>query len=280
LSARLSSHLAEPYLDIHPTDAAQLNICPADLVEVKSPHATCILRARITTDVSVGQVFAPMHWTGETAPSARIDALVTGAVDPISGQPESKAAVVSVHKFEAAWYGFAVSLDMACPKSDYWAMARTEAGYRVELAGRNAPQDWEQSARALFDLPNAQITSFSDPARNLHRLAFHAAGRLLAAIFIAPEPVAVMRDYLATRPGEDVDQILTGRTPADVPDPGPVLCSCFGVGINTIARAVEADRLMTVEEIGQSLRAGTNCGSCKPEIANLLKTLTLPQAAE
>ncbi|MEM7597904.1 MAG: molybdopterin-dependent oxidoreductase [Pseudomonadota bacterium] len=280
LSARLSSHLAEPYLDIHPADAAQLGVTPADLVEVKSPHATCILRARITEDVTQGQVFAPMHWTGETAPSARIDALVTGAVDPVSGQPESKAAVVSVQKLKAAWYGFAVSSKMPSPQSDYWALARTHAGYRLELAGRTAPQDWEAAARALFDLGDAQVTSFMDPARNLHRLAFHEGGRLLAAIFIAPEPVAVMRDYLATRPGETMDQILTGRTPTDVPDPGPVVCSCFGVGINTIARAVETDGLMTVDEIGQSLRAGTNCGSCKPEIASLLKTLTLPQAAE
>ena len=100
----------------------------ADLVEVKSPHGICILRARMTNDVTPGQVFAPMHWTGETAPSARIDALVTGAVDPVSGQPESKASVVSVQKLRAAWYGFAVSTQVPEPNCDYWALARTEAG--------------------------------------------------------------------------------------------------------------------------------------------------------
>ncbi|MEO0747701.1 MAG: molybdopterin-dependent oxidoreductase [Pseudomonadota bacterium] len=280
LSARLSSHLAEPYLDMHPQDAAHLSIEAADLVEVKSPHGICILRARMTNDVTPGQVFAPMHWTGETAPSARIDALVTGAVDPVSGQPESKASVVSVQKLRAAWYGFAVSTQVPEPNCDYWALARTEAGYRMELAGRSEPADWDATARAMFQLPQAQVTSFTDPARNLHRLAFHDEGRLLAAIFIAPEPVAVMRDYLATRPGEEVGSVLIGRTPADVPDPGPVLCSCFGVGINTIARAVEDQGLLSVDDIGSALRAGTNCGSCKPEIANLLKSLTLPQAAQ
>ena len=280
LSARLSSHLAEPYLDMHPQDAAHLSIEAADLVEVKSPHGICILRARMTNDVTPGQVFAPMHWTGETAPSARIDALVTGAVDPVSGQPESKASVVSVQKLRAAWYGFAVSTQVPEPNCDYWALARTEAGYRMELAGRSEPADWDATARAMFQLPQAQVTSFTDPARNLHRLAFHREGRLLAAIFIAPEPVAVMRDYLATRPGEEVGSVLIGRTPADVPDPGPVLCSCFGVGINTIARAVEDQGLLSVDDIGSALRAGTNCGSCKPELARLLKSLTLPQAAQ
>ncbi|MEM6588392.1 MAG: molybdopterin-dependent oxidoreductase [Pseudomonadota bacterium] len=280
LSARLSSHLAEPFLDINPSDAASLGITPADLVEVKSPHGACILRARITSDVSAGQVFAPMHWTAETAPSARIDALVTGAVDPVSGQPESKASVVSVQKLCAKWYGFAVCQDMPAPTCEYWALSRTTAGYRVELAGRDTPDDWERTARGLFNLPAAQITSFTDPARTLHRLAFHEAGTLRAALFIAAEPVAVMRDYIATRPGEPVDHILTGRTPANVPDPGPILCSCFGVGINTITRAIEEDGLLSVDEIGDALRAGSNCGSCKPEIANLLKTLTLPQAAQ
>lgn len=181
---------------------------------------------------------------------------------------------------QAAWYGFAISTDLPTPESDYWALARTDAGYRLELAGRSDPANWEETARALFDLPDAEVTSFTDPARNLHRLAFHHEGRLLAAIFIAPEPVAVMRDYLATRPGEEVGSVLMGRTPADVPDPGPVLCSCFGVGINTIARAVEDQGLLTVDDIGQALRAGTNCGSCEPEIAGLLKSLTLPQAAQ
>ncbi|MEL7398563.1 MAG: (2Fe-2S)-binding protein [Pseudomonadota bacterium] len=52
------------------------------------------------------------------------------------------------------------------------------------------------------------------------------------------------------------------------------------MGINTIARAVEDQGLLSVDDIGSALRAGTNCGSCKPELARLLKSLTLPQAAQ
>ncbi|MFY2823045.1 hypothetical protein [Ruegeria sp. MALMAid1280] len=39
------------------------------------PHGKAILRAFITTDITKGQVIAPIHWTGETAPSARINAV-------------------------------------------------------------------------------------------------------------------------------------------------------------------------------------------------------------
>lgn len=280
LSPKLSSHLAEPYLDMHPSDAANQGLSSADLAEVRSPQGRAILRVRLTKDVPPGQVFAPMHWTGETAPAARIDAVVKANVDPVSGQPESKASVVAVTKLKANWYGFAICTECPTPDADYWALAKTNTGYRLELAGCDAPEDWEVAARKLFGLETAQVTSFTDASRGLARLAFHDGGRLLGALFVAPEPVAVMRDYLATRPGEPADGILLGRTPADVPDPGPILCSCFGVGIHTIARAVEEQALMSVEDVGQALRAGTNCGSCKPEIAALLQNLQHLEAAE
>ena len=89
-----------------------------------------------------------------------------------------------------------------------------------------------------------------------------------------------MRDYLVTQPGTDGTGVLTGRPPADVPDPGPVLCSCFGVGINTLVTAIETDGLMSVEAVGASLQAGTNCGSCRPEIASLLSRNQVREAAE
>ncbi|MEL6960926.1 MAG: molybdopterin dinucleotide binding domain-containing protein, partial [Pseudomonadota bacterium] len=280
LSPKLSSHLAEPYLDMHPQDARDHKLEAADLVEVKSPAGSAILRLRLTEDVAPGQVFAPMHWTGETAPSGRIDALVAGNVDPVSGQPESKAGVASVQKMQAAWYGFAVSQHKPNPRCDYWAVAKTDCGHRLELAGRTTPDDWEAEARRLFGLPNAALTSFTDASRGMARLAFHHDGILLAALFVARKPVAVMRDYLATRPGQSPKGALLGRTPADVPDPGPTVCSCFNVGLNTIARAIEEKQLVDVEAVGSALRAGTNCGSCKPEIAALLAAMDRPQAAQ
>lgn len=280
LSPRLSAHLAEPFLEIHPDDARAQGIEAADLVTVTSPNGRAILRARITDAVQPGQVFAPMHWTGETAPSARIDALVPPVVDPVSGQPESKASVVAVAPFRAAWFGFAVSCAEIQPQAAYWARMRTRTGWRAELAGDALPQDWEAEARRLFGLPEAQATAFVDAARGIARVALVQDGRLMAALFVAPEPVAVMRDYLAGLPGEEAPDVLSGRPPADMPDPGPVLCSCFNVGVNTILRAIESDGLMTVDAVGAALQAGTNCGSCQPEIAALLSRVQLREAAE
>ncbi|MEJ6392698.1 molybdopterin-dependent oxidoreductase [Gymnodinialimonas sp. 2305UL16-5] len=281
LSARLSGHLAEPFLELHPADAARLGIGAADLVAVTNSHGRAILRAWITDTVQPGSVFAPIHWTGETAPSGRIDVLVPGAVDPVSGQPESKAAAVQVARFAADWYGFAISARPMHPDAPYWALAKTEAGYRAELAGMGQVPDWTRAARDLFGLPHAAPQSILDPARGVARIAFHdRSGMLSAALIVGPKPVAVMRDYLAGLPGTEAPDALTGLMPADRPNPGPILCSCFGVGVNSIVTAIETQNLLSVEAIGAALGAGTNCGSCRPEIADLLRAVSRQEAAE
>ncbi|AJE46686.1 molybdopterin dinucleotide binding domain-containing protein [Celeribacter indicus] len=280
LSPRLSAHLAEPFLEIHPTDAQDLGIAPADLVQARSPNGEAILRARITDSVQRGQVFAPMHWTGENAPTARVDDLVAPVYDPISGQPESKASVVALHRFDAKWYGFAVSSQPMRPDCAYWAHVPSRKGYRAELAGRSEISDWENTALRLFGLEDVSLSSIVDNARGIARIALTRDEQLLAALFVAPEPVAVSRDYLATLPTSAVPTVLSGRVPADVPDPGPVLCSCFSVGVNTIVDAIETQHLFSVDAIGAALQAGSNCGSCRPEIAALIQTRRSQEAAE
>jgi assimilatory nitrate reductase catalytic subunit len=47
-SPRLSQHLALPFCEIHPTDAARLRVEPADLVTIATPHGEVILRALVS----------------------------------------------------------------------------------------------------------------------------------------------------------------------------------------------------------------------------------------
>ncbi|KIC07124.1 nitrate reductase, partial [Leisingera sp. ANG-M1] len=181
--ARLSGHLAEPFADIHPQDARTLGVKPADLLRLRSPHGQAILRARITTDVQPGDLFVPIHWTGETAPSARVDTLVAAAIDPVSGQPESKAAVVAAERWQPAWYGFAVSCRPMIPRTEYWALSRTEAGYRAELAGLATLLEPEAAARDLFAMPDAKMQLMTDSSKGIARLALFQNGKVMAALF-------------------------------------------------------------------------------------------------
>ena len=270
LSPRLSAHLPEPFVDMHPRDARRLGLDHADLVHLRNSLGSAVLRLHQSEDVAPGELFVPMHWSAVNAPTARIDALVAPALDPLSGQPESKAATVSAEKFVAAWYGFAISSASFVPDSDYWARARTGTGYRCELAGRAVPEDWESYARRLFGTRDASVQQMSDTRRGRHRLAFFDGDTLLAALYVGPEPVSLMRDFLVGLPGSEAPWALAGQARGDTPDPGPVVCSCYAVGANTIRRAVASEGLRSVEQIGASLSAGTSCGSCKAELARIL----------
>ncbi|PRY21415.1 assimilatory nitrate reductase catalytic subunit [Aliiruegeria haliotis] len=281
-SPRLSQHIAEPFLEIHPDDARRIGLAPASIAEVESDFGNCLLRTLVTDRVQPGQVFAPMHWTGQTAPTGRIDTLVAPNTDPFSGQPESKATTVDVRPFAAAWYGFAVSAREITPRSTYWARARSRNGWRAELACSSTPEDWETDARALFGLPTeATAITLIDPARRTARLAFLQDGQLVAALFAAPEPVGVSRSFLAGALGEPATaEVLSGRPGAERADPGATVCACFDIGVNTILAAIEGQTLASVDQIGAALNAGTNCGSCKPELQALLDATSRKVAAE
>jgi assimilatory nitrate reductase catalytic subunit len=263
--------MPEPFLEIHPTDDERLGLGSAALVEVESPYGKSILRAFVTDAVRPGEVFAPMHWTGETAPCARVDALVAPVVDPVSGQPESKATAVSVKPFTPKWHGFAVSRHAPNPVADYWAQAKTTNGFRLELASSEEPEDWLAAAQEVFGLEGAEVQSLSDLSKGVHRFAFFKDGELIAALFIAPQPIPLARDWLARQPGEAASGVLAGRDNSDQPDPGPMVCSCFSVGVNTIVEAIQSKGLTSVDDIGKALQAGTNCGSCRSELASILQ---------
>lgn len=65
-------------------------------------------------------------------------------------------------------------------------------------------------------------------------------------------------------------ELLSGKIGGD----GETVCSCFGIGSGKICDAV-ANGARSVEDIGRMLRAGTSCGSCRPEIDSLIqKSLT------
>ena len=278
-AAKLSRHLAEPFLQIHPEDAENLSLKPADLAKVESPSGRAILRVMVTEDVSPGVPFAPIHWTGETAKAARIGPVVAAAVDPVSGQPESKAAVVRVSSFEAAWYGFAVSQTDVQPETAYWARVRTEQGWRAELADLSTPADWIAFAAALFGRDD-EPEVLNDAARGQTRLAYYDGDQLSAALFVAPEPVSVARDFVAGLLGQPASGVLAARPGKAALDPGPTVCACMGVGRNQILRAIESEGAPELERICSATGAGTNCGSCKPEVAELIATAAKPLAAE
>lgn len=280
-SPRLGAHLAEPYVQIHPTDAVGLSLNSGDIAHLKSDQGQAKMRILITDNVQKGQVFAPMHWTRQRSSAGTVNSLIDSVVDPVSGQPASKSCPVSLQKFEAAWYAFAASLYDIPVQGDYAAVARTLTGWQGEFAGQHAPEDWEGFARQILKIPDGEISVVCDDNSVQTRIAIHEDHKLVALFFASPRPVTLARTHVVSLVGTDVSALhaLAGRGGADQPNPGPAICACMNVGINTVKTAI-AEGARSVDAIGAATCAGTSCGSCKPELTALLSQFELPMAAE
>ncbi|TSE08670.1 molybdopterin-dependent oxidoreductase [Mesorhizobium intechi] len=284
-SPRLSQHIAEPFVEIHPVDAQHHGIGDADIVRISSPRGDVLVRALITSRQRQGSVFAPMHWTDQFAAKGRLDALTAPLIDPVSGQPALKHVAARIEKFAAKAFGFAVMRRRPeAIAADYWAVARCKGGWRVELAFADDGADWTAFAASLFEAPSAEMLAYHDRDAGQHRIAAFDGQHLTGALFVAPGPVAVSRGWAAEQLEEvhasqrERFRIVAGRAGAERPDAGATVCSCFNVGANQIAAAVAAG-CTTVEAIGGALKAGTNCGSCRSEIRALIQASRV-QAAE
>jgi assimilatory nitrate reductase catalytic subunit len=283
-SPRLSGHHAEPFVEVHPLDAARFGLALGDLALVESSSASIVVRVTVTEGVSPGQVFVPMHWGAPFASNARVGALIAPAVDPVSGQPELKCSVARVRRYDARWFAFALSREpLALRGSTYRSAARGAGYWRYELAGDTLPASWPEWADDVLGARTARV-EFLDAAGGRYRGANVAGDRLQACVFVATAKTLPSRTWLASlfaaEALSDRDRlaILAGRALAGTADSGPVVCSCFSVGRSTLLRAIRSDALVSVEQIGKALRAGTNCGSCVPELKGLLDEAAQAQA--
>jgi assimilatory nitrate reductase catalytic subunit len=289
---RLMAHQSQPALDVHPADAARLHLKDGGLARIESPHGATILPVRLSNDLRAGEVFASIHWTDKFTSAGPIDSIVGAATDPVSGQPELKATPVRVVPVTPQWHGLLLGGFEHVPRGPYyWARVPLERGHAFTLAGWEplpSGRGTELWIAALLSAPAvAQLVIYADPARGTFRYASMVGRRLDACLFIAGKQSALpSRDTLAALLGTPIEPemrsyVLAGSTtgPAAQNAGGRTICACFGVGLNTLHSTIASRRLTDVGEIGAILRAGTNCGSCIPELKAILADVRMAQAA-
>ncbi len=272
--ARLSGHTPEPFLALHPDDAAQLGLADGSLARVRSRWGEAILRARHDVKQRLSEVFAPMHWSNQFSARARIDAVINPVVDPLSGEPEYKHTPVAVERIDYAWYAFALSRQpLPDLPGSYWTRIQGHEHYRYELAG-DSEVDWENWLRRSG--LDGEWVKFQDQGCGQLRIACVHQGRIAACVFIADTPALPSRAWLAglfertELDGPERLALLSAQPPHGQTDAGRTVCSCFGIGENTI-RAAIAGGCTTLQEVTRKLKAGGNCGSCVPDIKQLIE---------
>ncbi|ALP53791.1 nitrate reductase [Candidatus Tenderia electrophaga] len=276
---RLSEHSPEPYVEIHPYDAKEAAVSEGALARVFSRWGEVIVRVKLSEDQQRGSVFVPMHWNDQFASHARVDAVVNPVVDPISGQPESKQTPVRVAAYRPAWHGFLLSRRrLKMTGLAYWSRASGNGFYRYEIAGEQTEGDWPAWARELLCDSDSKVNwvEYLDARAHQYRAVRMVGRQVESCVFTAPGHELPSRSWLAGLFAKDVltdaehSGLLLGKPPVGQEDVGRVVCACFSVGINSISTAIKAQNLCSAEEIGAVLKAGTNCGSCVPELKRLL----------
>jgi len=278
LSPRLSGHTVEPYVEVHPLDAAASGLRSGALARIESQWGESVARVRVSDATRKGSAFVPMHWNDRYTSAGCIDRVVSPAVDPVSGEPEFKHTPVRLLSLQPAWYGFLFSRRPLRPvQASYWVSAIGDGYWRYELAGQELPADWTRAARELLcaDHERVEWIEYLDAGARRYRAARLSAGRLESCLFVGPDHELPPREWLAglfALPSLDDGTraaLLTGTPPRGSAPAGRQVCACFGVGEAAIVEAIESG-CVTAEAIGARLKAGTNCGSCIPELRALI----------
>ena len=95
-SAVLDEIVPRGAVEIHPLDAAKLDVGDGERVTVESRRGRIEIAARLTERVAPGSVFLSFHFS--EAPANR---LTIAALDPVAGIPEFKVCAVRVKRFVA-----------------------------------------------------------------------------------------------------------------------------------------------------------------------------------
>lgn len=274
LSPRLGAHLPEPFVEIHPQDAAAIGLRQGDFARLISDHGSCILKVVVSDDQRRGSLFAPIHWSRSTSATCVGD-LVTADTDPHSGQPEAKATPVAIEPAPFAFRGFILSRQpVELPPHTWWSKVALARGHGFLIASNEGPVSWQGMAPRIFGPEPA--AEYLDAERGSYRIIRFNAGRIDACLFIGPAQSAPSWDGMRVLfeapepPRAERRVLLSGKTADGIADAGALVCACFGVGANAVREAIASGLAANVEEIGKALRAGTNCGSCLPELKRIV----------
>jgi assimilatory nitrate reductase catalytic subunit len=228
-----------------------------------------------------GMLFAPIHWSRQTASSARVGALVAPFTDAFSGQPENKATPASITPCAYAQRGFVLSRNqLDLPATAWWARVAVSGGYGTLLADNAELDSWQAWLRSRG---GGDVAEYQDAGRGVYRAAAFADDRLQTCLFIGPAQDAIdwgaVKEMFAAEMLSDDQRrmLLSGRSTSGLANAGPIVCACFGVGRTTICDAI-ASGACSATEIGARLKAGTNCGSCIPELKRLIAQVAVAGA--
>jgi assimilatory nitrate reductase catalytic subunit len=305
---RLFGHVPEPSIDLNPQDMARLKLVEGDLLHVTSRRGSMVLPVQASAQVALTQAFVAMHWgeefvSGSTSTGARVtgvNTLTTPAFCPTSKQPELKHTAIKLLKAELPWRLLCVAwlpddqalLAREQLKSVMGAFAfascvpfgRERSGVLFRAAAYEAAPD-ELLARieGILGLGGKEVLHYADKRRGQRRSmrlarvgektlleGFLLGGDISAEVWIKP----LLQDELPAQAYGRLLLLPGARAPVAVQARGRQVCTCFNVTEPEIASMLErceGSDEQRLAQLQESLKCGTNCGSCIPELKRLVR---------
>jgi assimilatory nitrate reductase catalytic subunit len=278
LVPRLMQHCDEPFAALHPEEARRYGLFAGALARVQSEWGWMVVRVTLDSGLRRGELFVPMHWNRQFSLQGNVGGLVAATRCPVSAQPAFKQTAVRIQLLQPRWQGWLWQRNSAPPAGlRYWARTPHEGAHRFALAGDDQPQRWLASQ---FSVEGLQLQTASDGGHSYRLLAWRD-GELQLAFYADQRLPEIQHDRVAQAfrqaPADAAERhaLLAGQA-AQAPATGRIICSCYGVGEQTILDAIRQGCHST-QALGKALKCGTNCGSCLPELKHLLLSVSVPE---
>ncbi len=290
----------EPLLAMHPCDMRHRGLESGDIARVVNRRGEMAVRVIERSGLAKGRAWMPMHWGNQFMNSAGFNAISCDATDPYSKQPELKHAAVQISKLDLP---YPVAVVRRCEDQSEALMLLQNARAllsafpyaTVGLYGRKTPLVVFRAAAAtaletdvierldcLFGLDRSEgAILYVDASRKVAKKAVAAEGRLLG-VRLAGEALA--QTWLKQAMAEDeLDSSMirfalapSAKAPVTVV-PRNIVCKCADVSDVQIQKALDGGA--DLPGLQETLKCGTFCGSCLPEIKRMVTESTTAAAA-
>ncbi|RQP24736.1 nitrate reductase [Piscinibacter terrae] len=313
---RLFGHVPEPAIEMNEQDMARMKLADGDLVHVTSRRGSLVLPVQASTQVQPAQSFIAMHWgeefisgsssTGERL--AGVNALTTPAYCPRSKQPELKHAAVKILKAEMPWKLLAMAwlpddqalrareqlreLMAAFPFAACVPFGRDRTGMLFRAAAYEAPpQELLEKLEGVLGLGAKTVLHYVDKRRGQRRsmrLETAQGNAFLEGFLLAGDTSAeawirtVLQDALPAQSYGRQLLVPGSKPPVAVASKGKQVCTCFNVSLTQIENELprcSGSPDARLQQLKDTLKCGTNCGSCVPEIQRVIRSTNAPALA-
>ena len=279
---RLLAHTDAPFVALNPRDAQSLGIREGDLVDVfnrdtQGERQSLLLLASLDKGQRDGEVFVPIHWNAQFASHGLVNRLIASVTDPVSGQPESKFAWVGVRAVKVQQWAVFISREpLNTEPFDFWVRTPVKDGWRTLVARTRLPTAdtelaWQHWLAALAE-GREKIEASNTDSGEYRALLCHES-RIEAAVFAGAArtglPATAWLQTLLQHTANAESWQLMQRQETSALNAGRIICSCFRVSEERILEAI-AKGARSTQDLGKALRCGTNCGSCIPDLRQLL----------